>query len=321
MRRRLFTLFACLSLLLGLVASILWVRSALIGGEFEHTSLDPTQHHATLMGVQWVQGHLCIFRQQEDVTGRHPMLSGPVGWHYWREGMFVRYPAFQWWSAGYYHNQHPLSFGVTPGGTVQASVIGEVRLLYVPFWEMVMLMAVLPGLWLFGTRRRRRKMWALSRRCPHCGYDLRATPEPNGPLLAAARSAGRQRQRRQARVRRNRCGAGHSTSSRAFRWPPFSPRSFCGPGAIGEPTFLCGVRVQRQGASLAPGSFRSAPPPVTAPFPRRSSRTRRHLSKACTITATAGQRGLMSGVGRPVPFIRDLAGSSCGIGPCPQPPA
>jgi hypothetical protein len=47
-----------------------------------------------------------------------------------------------------------------------------------PYWFIVLLTAILPGVWLAGWwRRRARRLRMRPGLCRHCGYDCRATPE------------------------------------------------------------------------------------------------------------------------------------------------
>lgn len=60
------------------------------------------------------------------------------------------------------------------------------------------------GVWLLFAARRELRLALLSRKwkrrkalgqCLHCGYDLRATPEPNGPLLDRCPECGNEARR------------------------------------------------------------------------------------------------------------------------------
>lgn len=59
----------------------------------------------------------------------------------------------------------------------------------VPYWSLAALTGLLPLLWLFMKFRPRRR---LAGQCPHCGYDLRATPRrcPECGTATAAAGAG-----------------------------------------------------------------------------------------------------------------------------------
>ena len=51
--------------------------------------------------------------------------------------------------------------------------------LFVPYWFLLTIPAVLPAGWVVGVgvRRRRAKRLLRANVCPSCGYDLRATPD------------------------------------------------------------------------------------------------------------------------------------------------
>jgi hypothetical protein len=55
------------------------------------------------------------------------------------------------------------------------SYIRRVRTVCVPAWSQSLLLAILPTCWIIRQRRTRRRL--RQGLCPHCGYDLRATPE------------------------------------------------------------------------------------------------------------------------------------------------
>jgi hypothetical protein len=54
------------------------------------------------------------------------------------------------------------------------SLIGQ-RVLIVPWWFLTAVAGLLPLTWMI--RHKRRAARAAARRCPSCGYDLRATPD------------------------------------------------------------------------------------------------------------------------------------------------
>lgn len=64
-----------------------------------------------------------------------------------------------------YHNQ------INPNGT--DSKLHD-RALAIPFSALAFFFAILPAIWLIRILRRRRRKSGL---CPHCGYDLRASPD------------------------------------------------------------------------------------------------------------------------------------------------
>jgi len=61
-----------------------------------------------------------------------------------------------------------------------------------PCWLIALLLALWPlaSIALLIRRRRKRRRLARVGCCLHCGYDLRATAEPNGPLLARCPECG-----------------------------------------------------------------------------------------------------------------------------------
>lgn len=176
MKRRLFIVVTCLSFVLGVATVVLWVRSALVAGELNHTTLDSGDRHATTIGVQWINGHLCLFRQQDDVTFGPSVPFIAAGWHLVHIGSFQRFPPVRWWSTGYSHDRSPVGLTAFDYGRVTPlNLIEEHWMFYAAFWEIVILTMVMPAIaiWYSVRRRRRRKLGC----CVECGYDLRSTPD------------------------------------------------------------------------------------------------------------------------------------------------
>ena len=162
MLRRLFTVLSALSLLLCVAVVALWVRSYWRSDILQ----SPDRRHAAMTspGAVWVN------------SADRPYWDG-TPWHQ----SDVADPAF-------YRKFGP-TFGYTvrpaPGGASHAA-LGFVYLSYVeasprppcrftyiavPLWFPLLVSLVMPAIWL---RRGRRP--ASAGLCPHCGYDLRATP-------------------------------------------------------------------------------------------------------------------------------------------------
>lgn len=68
-------------------------------------------------------------------------------------------------------------FGGSSGSFLGFVYVNEVtgRLLVVPYWFLVLLLAPAPTWWLWRRARERRRRSASA--CARCGYDLRATPD------------------------------------------------------------------------------------------------------------------------------------------------
>jgi hypothetical protein len=155
MLRRLLILVTALSLVMCVAVVVLWVRSQRV--------MD-----------QWVFNST---RQYVEVNGRRGGLwvlwistptSGPL-WLTWEHDSrqplpLIRRP-YRWWHpAGLYFDR-----------TTRSGAPGTVtRLATVPYWLLVTPTAVVSGLSVRATSRRRRLR--RSGLCPACGYDLRATP-------------------------------------------------------------------------------------------------------------------------------------------------
>ena len=167
--RRLHTVSTALSLLLCVVAVVLWMRSWSreegVGWIGRHPA-GVVERPERWVGVVWGQGAVCVFFERPGVgwrVGRGPFtahsrlstrpdfLPSPPSWH----GML---------DLGAWRVQQR---------TTDGSVI-SIDYWYAPLWLVAAATTVLPAL------RARRRLRERSRRrsglCAVCGYDLRATP-------------------------------------------------------------------------------------------------------------------------------------------------
>jgi hypothetical protein len=170
-RRKLSTLFAAVSLLLFVAATVLLVRSG--WRDDGVTYGDP--RGARTMGLAGHRGNLIFytfgFAPASDFSGiLQPGLkfeSEPSRGDRW----IISFPAtgggVDWHVAGFrYASRSGPYFGVTV----------YTRLVEIPLWFICLLTLPAPFLWL----RRRRREWRLRRDpylCANCGYNLRGTPD------------------------------------------------------------------------------------------------------------------------------------------------
>jgi hypothetical protein len=149
-RRRLFTLFAVLSLVLAIVGSVLWVRS------YRTADIFGTQEGA------WVWRHWVYSSRGALFAGhalRPPTAPARFSWQRLPGGapvtinaqLIPRYPGLQ---LGWY---------------ADAAMSG----ICLPYWLVVSVAGAAPLMWVL-RRVRRQSAPGL---CPACGYDLRATPD------------------------------------------------------------------------------------------------------------------------------------------------
>lgn len=172
--RWLFNLAATLSILGGLAASALWVRSYSVGDSVQFASpAGDQQLLRSILGRVHLISHLNL-----------PPYTG--GWNYfsqrvssqslWNGGM-SDYPARVEWHGGFVWQQYTKTYVsfLVPG---QIAPVHRLRLIVVPYWFIITAMGITPIVRLVvlirsltGTRR------AAANLCIQCGYDLRATPE------------------------------------------------------------------------------------------------------------------------------------------------
>ena len=187
MTRHLLNLLTALSLLLCVAACVLWVRSYFVGdvlhlppgGVVDTTASAPMQGgpltwrrqysvHSGAGRFQVVRRELqdpsasppgrVVLPPRDAVTDLASTGGGDVSYRGVGFGYFRR-------------DKRPYSRPPVSGwywGFVVVSV---------PYWAAALPAAFLPAAWLWSfLRRRRRRLRERARRCPSCGYDLRATP-------------------------------------------------------------------------------------------------------------------------------------------------
>jgi hypothetical protein len=154
MRRKLFTIAAAVPLLLIAAVFALWVRSYFVG---ETLGWDFSDENP---GIRVVG-----FDSSEGVVGL----------------TYLDYPTALYESGWWHYVYDPWSpEGGAPGWRTFAyerkdESGGRSWRLYFPYWVPIMVFAIPAVFWLAGKRRHQRGV--RDRRCPTCGYDLRATPD------------------------------------------------------------------------------------------------------------------------------------------------
>src|SRR4051812_8048667 len=92
----------------------MWARSFRSAESIERTTLDASNQHGSTIGIQCMNGRICIWRERDDIA---PPPASPfmlVGWkHYSGVDSFQRFPSgLHWLSVGYDHEPRRL---VVPG--------------------------------------------------------------------------------------------------------------------------------------------------------------------------------------------------------------
>jgi hypothetical protein len=192
-RRRLFTFFSSLSLLLCVAVCVLWVRSYWVQDVVSrYRDLEYKEAGAVILFIDQNRitvemGGLNLYRRWDEERSQYGFSrNGEIQRHDWshRVAKATSYaaPPRQNTSANA-PNQGALgelrwyfdSYNSRGSSPFQFSS-GGVHSLTIPLWLPAALTAILPISWITFTYRRRR-FRDHAGRCPSCGYDLRATPE------------------------------------------------------------------------------------------------------------------------------------------------
>jgi hypothetical protein len=158
MRRRLFTLFSIVSLLL-CVAVVIVTVSSLLGANLG-PQMNPSSYRLIKVATQSGYVGIAVMHKFDSPTDLHP-----VDGYSWGNG----------WTGARYQVAHPFVEDY-PGGPRHETALWFVEVDF-PGMLAAFIFACPPALWLALTLRRRRRERIAAGLCATCGYDLRATPE------------------------------------------------------------------------------------------------------------------------------------------------
>lgn len=158
--RRLFNLLTALSLLLSVALAVLWVRSYWVADWWFWFPPNPQRDDSSAVGRYFVASELGriharadpvfpVGQDEIDSAGLHAQTPDDVS------------PPFLQTQFGY------------EAGPSTWSEDATTRIVQVPHSAVAGLFSILPAVWLYRGRKRRRKPGL----CPSCGYDVRATPD------------------------------------------------------------------------------------------------------------------------------------------------
>jgi hypothetical protein len=163
-RRRVFNVFAALSLLLCPATLALWIESEFASDFFYRA--DSTSQ----ISVTWGAGELSL------IFNQGPAGSGPSRseWHFNHmvHGISFAHQVVE--SLGQGRSLSKQLGLLLVHHAKSASWGGQMSLVSIPFWFLVLVSCVLPLVWAGEARRIYRRQ--STGHCPNCGYDLRATP-------------------------------------------------------------------------------------------------------------------------------------------------
>ena len=186
--RRFFNFAAALSAVAGVALAAVWVRSYCVQDRFfvstfeDRGNLSVWSQSVVLVGRGGVGFHRLVqvgqssprgttYQRQIETIHRQHGWPWPPPFHQ-AQGR-AAYPDFR--TSGGAANVYGFSYGRTrfrpERGAPATGAVGVVA----PLWSLLAPTAFLPALWL--GRRYHRSRRAVAGRCPHCGYDLRMTPE------------------------------------------------------------------------------------------------------------------------------------------------
>ena len=153
--RRFAAIIAAASLLLCLMAVVMWIRCRWWQETLTHVSIDSTNE------VKWQiessNGQISLIR----MTGNKSQFFGDTpGWHVSRNDMIIRSGPYVISIAGSGQRSYYISYS----GQIHSRGVAA------PYWIIVLLTAILPALWFRDHLARRRRL--RTGLCRSCGYDL-----------------------------------------------------------------------------------------------------------------------------------------------------
>jgi hypothetical protein len=169
--RYLFTLCSMVSLLLCVVACVLWARSCFAFDEFLQVAWNGSTGRHSQRTVAWERGRLFVSYRSMDLPPGRTYTQFRLPAPMWRHRVIRKSTGdyeFRWWQAEF-------SGAGVGRGAVNLTWDRSYQVAIV-LWPVIPLTAVLPLLWLRRVRRDRRAREMGSGLCPACGYDLRASP-------------------------------------------------------------------------------------------------------------------------------------------------
>lgn len=168
MKRRLFTIFAGVSLLMCVTTSALWVRSYWRVDQFQRLYVAPGFRHTSIR-ARSCKGAILLDRIVEEPSDPSTPFLGLVS-RPRDDAPSVPFENARHVFAGFAWS-HDVS--LSPGRGLWAASRATYTAVSIPHWAMTVAFAAC-GIWLLARRWRERR---LAGHCAVCGYDLRASPQ------------------------------------------------------------------------------------------------------------------------------------------------
>jgi hypothetical protein len=183
MKRWLFTILSALSLVTWLVAIVLWLRAfssrgdTFGAGSWAHQGDDAIQHviyfdsDGSVFGITMRREDALLSASESTTWDRQrppPILQ-------FGHGRNRRRPFAIWSNRRGYTFWRRIGFEYRVDAMASQGFHTKDRVISVPFWFVLLLLAAAPAVYVIGLIRTHRR--CLSHQCPNCGYDPRATPD------------------------------------------------------------------------------------------------------------------------------------------------
>ena len=195
MKRRLFTVAAAVSALICATTLALWALSYRQEAGLRWRSSDFANNHSRnrYALITSTPGRIWIEAARDELTIVPGSYAGPASGSWSGFTRFfgpARPPRYVdnlfWENSGFAFE----AFWKRPTAGGNYTGIESRITLILPHWFVALISVILPDLWWRGKRRRLRQYRRANNLCEACGYDLRATPEKGGALLARCPECG-----------------------------------------------------------------------------------------------------------------------------------